>query len=299
MSVEEALRQAEAVRSLCESDPGLWNVVRAEEEWALYGDACDPLSPAAPERALKALQRDIYLEVWASALSAVAAGARVLVAGGGTGRFAQALAARGFHVELVDASPEAVARARRHLGDAVPAKVDDISRDGALARGAYDLVLAVEVACYATDPSRIMRAVAAALRPGGRLLFSVEASPGALLSDADLASPAAALALLDEGVITLPGQKHVNYYTREGARALAIAAGLDVTQVEGVCYVPDGPLNALIDASRLHDDDHADEIKAVERRCRSHPVLGELPRAWAVSAVSPITSVTSDTRPAP
>src|SRR5215470_13872990 len=117
MSIEEALRLAAALRGLSQSDPGLWNIIQGEQEWALYGDACDPLSPTAPERALKALQRDIYLEVWGEALSGIAPNARVMVAGGGTGRFAQVLSQRGFRVELVDASPEAVRRARVNLGE--------------------------------------------------------------------------------------------------------------------------------------------------------------------------------------
>jgi SAM-dependent methyltransferase len=286
MNIEEAFRQAEVLRTACQSDPGLWNLLQAENEWALYGDACDPLSPAAPEHALKALERDTYLEVWSAALSAVAAEARVMVAGGGTGRFAQALSRRGFRVELVDASPEAVRRARRHLGESVACSVGDVSSADTLARGAYDLLLAVEVPCYATDPPRVMHQLRAALKTGGTLLFSVEARPGALLSDHDLSSPAAVRAVLDDGVITLPGLKHVHYYTREEARDLAQAAGFSVLDVEGVCYVPDGPLGALVDAARLHDPTHAEQIRSIERRCRTHPVLRELPRAWAVAAVA-------------
>jgi len=286
MTIEQALRQAAALRSACESDPGLWNVIQAEHEWALHGDACDPLSPAAPERALKALQRDIYLELWGEALSRIAADARVMVAGGGTGRFAQVLAQRGFRVELVDASPEAVRRARHHLGASIPATVGDVSDPATLARGAYDLVLAVEVPCYATDPSRVMEQLRAALRPRGILLFSVEARPGALLADRDLSSPEAARAVLDDGVITFPGLKHVHYYTRQEARELAEKAGLSVLAVEGVCYVPDGPLNGLVDAARLHDPAHAEQIMSLERQCRRHPILRELPRAWSVAAVA-------------
>jgi 2-polyprenyl-3-methyl-5-hydroxy-6-metoxy-1,4-benzoquinol methylase len=284
MSPEEALRQAEAIRNACRSDPGLWNLVQAEHEWALYGDACDPLSPVAPEHALKLLQRDLYLELWEEVLAAVGSGARVLVAGGGTGRFAQVLAQRGFRVELVDASPEAVRRARHHLGTSVTTRIGDLARSDTLESGAYELVMAVEVACYATNPATIVHNLRKALRLGGTLLFSVEARPGALLADEDLASPEAVQAVLDDGVITLPGLKHVHYYTRQEARQLAEQQGLSVADVEGVCYVPDGPLGALVDAGRLHDPSHVERIKDIERRCRSQPVLRELPRAWAVAA---------------
>src|SRR4030095_13345004 len=142
---------------------------RAEHEWALYGDSCDPLSPAAPERELKALQRDIYLELWNETFSRIGSSARVMVAGGGTGRFATVLVERGLRVELVDASPEAVRRARAHLGDAVSVMVGDVSHPDTLRRAAYDLVLAVEVPCYATHPPQMMQQLRAALRDGGTL----------------------------------------------------------------------------------------------------------------------------------
>lgn len=286
MKTSEALRLAETLRALAQEDPGLWNIIQGEHEWALYGDACDPLSPAAPERALKAFQRGIYLDVWASPLNAVEPGARVMVAGGGTGRFAQVLVARGLRVELIDASPEAVRRARRHLGESVSVAVGDLTREDTLSGDAYDLLLAVEVACYATDPAGLMSRLRAAMRRGGTLLCSVEASPGALLADRDLASPEAARALLDHAVVTLPGHKHVHYYTRAEARALVERAGFSVRDVAGVCYVPDGPLAALIDAARLDDGEHVAQLMDIERRCRRHPVLGELPRAWAITAVA-------------
>jgi SAM-dependent methyltransferase len=284
MTVEEALKQFDALRQACDADPGLWNILAAEQEWARYGDACDPLSPHAPERELKALQRDIYLEVWGAALAKLLPRASALAAGGGTGRFAQALVARGYRVELVDISPEAVRRAREHLGPPVPCRVGDIAEPGVLRAGAFDLVMAVEVACYATEPARVMSALANALRPGGALLYSVEASPGALLGDSDLTAPESAVAILDEGVVTLPGMKHVSYYTRQQAAQLGIEAGLAVSSVEGVCYVPDGPLRSLVDGARLSDPAHLDLLRSVERRCREHPALRELPRAWAVTA---------------
>jgi len=286
MNVEEALRRERELLSACASDPGLWNLVQAEREWALYGDACDPLSPTAPEHALKILQRDLYLELWADPLSRIRPNARVMIAGGGTGRFAQALSQCGFSIELVDASPAAVERAQRHLGAAVSVRVGDITSPETLARESYDLLLAVEVPCYATEPDRVMRHLRAAMRPGGTVLFSVEARPGALLADRDLASPLSAKAILDEGVVTLPGLKHVHYYTRTEAGELAVQAGLSVQSVEGVCYVPDGPFGGFIDAARMHDPMHMGQIRQLERQCRSHPLLRELPRAWAVTAVA-------------
>lgn len=286
MTIEQLLEHERQLERACASNPGLWNLIQAEREWALYGDACDPLSAAAPERALKSLQREIYLDLWADTLSRLAPDTRCLVAGGGTGRFAQVLVNAGAMVELIDASPSAIERARKHLGETVPATVGDITRPETISRSDYDLALAVEVPCYVTDPSRVMTNLHAALRPGGRLLFSVEARPGALLADNDLISPSSVRSVLENGVVTLPGLKHVHYYTRSGSRSLAENAGFEVTEVEGVCYVPDGPLAHLVDATHLEDEAHRAEILSLERKCRDDAALCELPRAWAVTAVA-------------
>lgn len=286
MDFVELLAREQELLDACEADPGLWNLLEAEREWLLYGDACDPLFPSAPEHFLKLLQRDIYLELWGDTLSRIVPGARVLVAGGGTGRFAQILAQRGFATDLLDASPQAIRRARQHLDSSVVAAVGDLNLPHTLPPATYDLVLAVEVPCYATVPGRIMQNLRAALRPGGTLLFSVEARPGALLADRDLASPSAVLTVLERGCITLPGRKHVHYFTRDEAGGLAVDAGLQVTDVQGVCYVPDGPFGGLVDAMRLQDASHIEQLRQVERLCRTHPTLQELPRAWAVTAVA-------------
>lgn len=284
MKPAEALQRAAEIRSACAGDPGLWNLLQAEYEWALYGDACDPLSASAPERALKALQRDIYLEVWADRVATLPGKARILVAGGGTGRFAQILVRGDYRIDLVEISPEAARRARRHLGSTVRVTNADVSEHGALEAAAYDLVLAVEVACYASEPRQIMDELRNALRPGGTLLFSVEARPGALLADRDLASPRAFQAVMTDGLITLPGLKHVHYYTRAETIELAEQSGFAVQAIEGVCYVPDGPFHALVDAARLEDREHREQLLEVERRCRQDALLRELPRAWAAVA---------------
>ncbi len=284
MDLDELLRSEQRILAACTNDPGLWNLLAAEREWLRYGDACDPLSSSAPEHLLKLFQRDLYLEIWRDPLSRVAVPSSTLVAGGGTGRFASILADAGHHVELVDASPQAVQRARQHLGDGVTARVGDLTQPATLPAAAYDLVLAVEVPCYATIPAAVLQHLRSATRPGGTLLYSVEARPGALLGDRDLATPAAFTAVIDRGIATFAGHKHVHYYERDEAAALAEAAGFAVLAVEGVCYVPDGPFDRLVDAARLHDPEHQAELRAVERRCREHPVLRELPRAWAVTA---------------
>lgn len=286
MNIEEALARERELARLCSSDPGLWNIVQAEREWELYGDACDPLSPHAPEHELKLLQREIYLEIWEATIRALRPGDRVLVAGGGTGRFAVALLGRGLKIDLVDASPTAIARARMHLGGEVAASVGDLTLPDTLPQSAYELVLAVEVACYATDPTAVMRSLHKALKPSGGLLYSVEGQVGALLADRELASTHAAEAVLEDGKITLPGSKHVHYYSREGAASLASDVGMRIVDVSGACYVPDGPFDAHIDASRLGDESYRSEILGFERRCRRHPVLRELPRAWAVTATT-------------
>ncbi|MFZ4483533.1 MAG: methyltransferase domain-containing protein [Chthoniobacterales bacterium] len=106
---------------------------------------------------------------------------RVLLLGCGTGHDVRALAQRGLEVVGLDVAPLAIERARAHrvvggetyvLGDLFDLPVD--------LRGAFDGVF--EHTCFcAIDPAQradYVAAVAAALKPGGRLLAVFYADPG-------------------------------------------------------------------------------------------------------------------------
>ncbi|MGW5680062.1 class I SAM-dependent methyltransferase, partial [Streptomyces sp. NPDC003860] len=101
-------------------------------------------------------------------------GLRVLDLGSGTGRYAARLTRLGARFDAVEASPTQAERAAARYG-AMPGlrlihadAVTHLNREAET----YNLVYAVHSLSY-IDPYRLMPALTTALRPGGRLVFSV------------------------------------------------------------------------------------------------------------------------------
>ena len=94
----------------------------------------------------------------------------IVDAGGGTGGFAVPFAALGHHVTVVDASPDALAAARRRAAEsnvrltAVQGDADDL--DTLVGQDAADLVICHNVLEYVDSPAAAMAAIARVLRPG-------------------------------------------------------------------------------------------------------------------------------------
>ncbi|MBL8384243.1 MAG: class I SAM-dependent methyltransferase [Burkholderiales bacterium] len=112
----------------------------------------------------------------ALAAGGVAAGARVLDFGCGSGDITRALAARGFAMTGADISPGMLAAARRTPAAAGVTWVPLIAADGAplpFDPGAFDAVIASSVLEYVADPRVLIAALARLLRPGGLLAFTV------------------------------------------------------------------------------------------------------------------------------
>ena len=99
-------------------------------------------------------------------LLAPAAGERVLDAGCGTGDHAAAVAERGAEVVGVDASPEMVERAAERF-PGLDVRVGDL-RD--LGLSGFDAVLSNAVLHWVPEADAAAASLAAALRPGGRLV---------------------------------------------------------------------------------------------------------------------------------
>ncbi|MFC4061754.1 class I SAM-dependent methyltransferase [Planomonospora corallina] len=101
------------------------------------------------------------------------AGRRILDAGCGSGPLAAALRERGAVVTGVDASAGMLALARKRLGDDADLHVADLSGPLPFADGAFDDVVASLVLHYLRDWGPALAELRRVLRPGGRLIASV------------------------------------------------------------------------------------------------------------------------------
>ncbi|WNO70246.1 class I SAM-dependent methyltransferase [Streptomyces sp. AM8-1-1] len=102
------------------------------------------------------------------------AGRRVLDAGCGSGPLTAALRDCGAVVTGIDASAGMLALARRRLGDAADLHVVDLRDRLPFADGAFDDVVASLVLHYLEDWGPTLAELRRVLRPGGRLIASVD-----------------------------------------------------------------------------------------------------------------------------
>ncbi|MEO5710740.1 MAG: methyltransferase domain-containing protein [Nocardioidaceae bacterium] len=100
-------------------------------------------------------------------------GRRVLDAGCGSGALSEALRARGAVVTGFDSSPAMLELARERLGQDADLQVADISLPLPFADGAFDDVVASLVLHYLEDWTAPLSELRRVLKPGGRLLLSV------------------------------------------------------------------------------------------------------------------------------
>src|SRR4051794_2762432 len=108
------------------------------------------------------------------ALAGDVAGRRILDAGCGSGPLSAALRDRGAVVTGIDVSAGMLALARRRLGDDVALHVADLNGRLPFADGAFDDVVASLVLHYLKDWGPALAELRRVLRPGGRLIASVD-----------------------------------------------------------------------------------------------------------------------------
>src|SRR5689334_17124983 len=101
------------------------------------------------------------------------AGRRILDAGCGSGPLSAALRAKGAVVTGFDGSPAMVELARQRLGDDVALHVADLSRPLPFPDGAFDDVVMSLVLHYLRDWTAPLAELRRVLKPGGRLILSV------------------------------------------------------------------------------------------------------------------------------
>ncbi|WP_405856407.1 methyltransferase domain-containing protein [Streptomyces sp. NBC_00090] len=108
------------------------------------------------------------------ALAGDVAGRRILDAGCGSGPLSAALRERGAVVTGIDASAGMLALARRRLGEDVALHVADLRDRLPFADGAFDDVVSSLVLHYLEDWGPTLAELRRVLRPGGRLIASVD-----------------------------------------------------------------------------------------------------------------------------
>lgn len=201
-------------------------------------------------------------QLLSAALRAVSNGAAaptVLDCGGGSGSFAVPLAQAGAQVTVVDISVDALATLQRRadeagVGERVRAVQGDVEAlTDAVGSQGFDLVLAHGILGAVDDLPAAFAAVAAAVRPGGRLSVLVANPVAAVLARAlaaDLAAALAELRALDTG-FGQPGP--------DAVRALCRARGLLIDQVHGI-----GVFTELIPGRALEQPGAREALDALE-----------------------------------
>lgn len=196
----------------------------------------------------------------------------VVDVGGGTGRFAVPLAASGHRVTVVDPNPDALAALERRAAEAgtrVRALQGDAAGlEDAVGGSTADLVLCHSVLEYVEDLGAAVRALVAALRPGGGLSVLVSGALGAVVHRAVAGHFEEARRLL----AAPESDGAPRRFTPESLLELAAEAGLADPSVHGVRVFAD-----LVPGGIAEADPHAAEsLRALEAAAGTHPVLRSL-----------------------
>lgn len=179
------------------------------------------------------------------ALSGDVHGRRVLDAGCGSGPLLEALRVRGAVVAGFDSSAAMVGLARERLGEDADLQVADISAPLPFADGTFDDVVVSLVLHYLKDWTAPLSELRRVLKPGGRLLLSVN-HPRLLESSDPGADYFSLTEYSDE--YTFDGQRAVLTYWHRPLHAMTDAftrAGFRISVISEPPVAPDTPRELL------------------------------------------------------
>ena len=138
----------------------------AADQYASFADSYDRENASS-------LLNEWYERPAMIALAGEVRGRRILDAGCGSGPLSAALNARGAIMAGFDGSPAMVELARQRLGDQVPIQVADLAAPLPFNNDSFDDVVASLVLHYLQDWTGPLAELRRVLKPGGRLILSV------------------------------------------------------------------------------------------------------------------------------
>jgi SAM-dependent methyltransferase len=181
-------------------------------------------------------------------------GRRVLDAGCGEGYLARVLAARGAHVTGIDLSPRLIELARaKDPGSGIGYRVADLSQPLPDMAGSYDAAASYLVLNDVTDYRGFAAALAASLKPGGRLVLALNNPYSAVIDrhvtdyfDSGAVSPYRGL--WEAGIKT-----HYHHRTLENYLDALLATGLRLAKLADIPALADAhrPDACLPDGARF------------------------------------------------
>ncbi|MGN8552968.1 UNVERIFIED_CONTAM: methyltransferase domain-containing protein [Microbacterium sp. SLM126] len=139
----------------------------------MNADLYDAFATSYDAENTSSLLNEYYERPAMIALAGDVRGRRILDAGCGAGPLSAALRAEGAIMTGFDGSPAMIELARERLGDGVPLHVADLSEPLPFDDDAFDDVVASLVFHYLGEWSRPLAEIRRVLRPGGRLILSV------------------------------------------------------------------------------------------------------------------------------
>lgn len=268
------------------SGPGIWNLTGYKKAWKSYPKDLDFLSKKSGHYHIKALEREIYLEILKPFLKSLKRDSVILDAACGIGRFAKGLAKQGHKIYMVDACETNLEKAIAHLEENEAEKntelfLGDISNLPMFADGTFDMILGIEAICYCSNPESALKELARVAKKGGIIIISVEGKYGSIIADENVSAKYFGSAY-SNSELRIKDHTFTKYFSKEELEETVKKAGIEILLSQGCMYVPNGIFHRLVDLKKLGGKKYRNKLLQIEKLCGSDPLLSKLARVWIV-----------------